>query len=179
MATFVLQAITGAHTPTCLLSRNRSRRNRDAPKPSSASRANWLVLLVPFYACCNFAEECRAAYAGQSHEQRLRSWMGVAPPRRGGLLLFGRLTPIASAAADFIRGYFRSLPTGRKGRFRPVDASSRIKWANEVRACDCPGAGIRFQGWKSSSVEGCGIPPIPQNARNGWGTRPSYALKSA
>ena len=31
MATFVLQAITGAHTLTCLLCRNRSRRNRDAP----------------------------------------------------------------------------------------------------------------------------------------------------
>jgi len=31
LATFVLQAITGAHTPTCLLDRNRSRRNRDAP----------------------------------------------------------------------------------------------------------------------------------------------------
>src|ERR1035441_4753701 len=29
----------------------------------------------------------------------------------------------------------------------------------------------RWQGLKSSSVEGCGIPPIPQNTRNGWGTR--------
>jgi len=31
LATLFLQAITGAHTLTCLLSRNRSRRNRDAP----------------------------------------------------------------------------------------------------------------------------------------------------
>jgi hypothetical protein len=55
LATLFLQAITGAHTLTCLLSRNRSRRNRDAPmtsssgldafgKPLGASRANWLVL---------------------------------------------------------------------------------------------------------------------------------------
>jgi hypothetical protein len=61
LATFVLQAITGAHTPTCLLSRIRSRRNRDAPicwavywmiQPAHRVRAgaNWLVLLPPFYA---------------------------------------------------------------------------------------------------------------------------------
>ncbi len=62
MATFVLQAITGAHTPTCLLCRNRSRRNRDAPTLDSslwfdeaesqegASQADRPVLQILFYA---------------------------------------------------------------------------------------------------------------------------------
>jgi hypothetical protein len=66
-----LQAITGAHTLTCLLSRNRSRRNRDAPMVAAsvridgpvpgASRANWLVLLYSFYANSNFGVRRTAA----------------------------------------------------------------------------------------------------------------------
>ena len=60
MATLFLQAITGAHTLTCLLSRIRSRRNRDAPieryifRCSKMQRGcepgNWLMLHFLFYA---------------------------------------------------------------------------------------------------------------------------------
>src|ERR1035441_265297 len=57
----------------------------------------------------------------------------------------GRITPFWTPSPDCVRcgglhpGLF-SIPTyGRKGRFRPVDASSRIKRANEVRSCDRPG----------------------------------------
>ncbi len=62
--------------------------------------------------------------------------MGFAPPRRGGLLLFGRLPRIASAAADFIRGYFRSLPTGRRTAFDPsmhqAESSVPMKYVHAI-----------------------------------------------
>ena len=62
--------------------------------------------------------------------------MGFAPPRRGGLLLFGRLPRIASAAADFIRGYFRSLPTGGRAAFDPsmrqAESSVPMKYVHAI-----------------------------------------------
>jgi len=49
-----LQAITGAHTLTCLLSRNRSRRNRDAPIcfGTFALAENAQVRAGPTGSCC-------------------------------------------------------------------------------------------------------------------------------
>src|ERR1035437_6631374 len=57
----------------------------------------------------------------------------------------GRIAPFWTPSPDYVRcgglhpGLFSIPPYRRKGRFRPVDASSRIKRANEVRSCDCPG----------------------------------------
>src|ERR1035438_7894740 len=57
----------------------------------------------------------------------------------------GRITAFWTPSPDCVRcgglhpGLFSIPPYGRKGQFRPVDASSQIKRANEVRSCDCPG----------------------------------------
>src|ERR1017187_5985319 len=79
----------------------------------------------------------QSIFAGQSHEQRLRTWMGFAPPRRGGLLLFWTPSPDCVRCGGLHPGLFSTPPYGMKGRFRPLDASSRIKRDNEVRSCDC------------------------------------------
>src|ERR1017187_2007667 len=59
-----------------------------------------------------------------------------APTRRGGLLLFGRLPRIASAVADFIRGYFRPLPTGGRVAFDPsmrqAESSVPMKYVHAI-----------------------------------------------
>src|ERR1022692_57690 len=59
-----------------------------------------------------------------------------APTRRGGLLLFGRLPRIASAVADFIRGYFRPLPTGGRAAFDPsmrqAESSVPMKYVHAI-----------------------------------------------
>src|SRR6202021_1314647 len=87
LATLFLQAITGAHTLTCLLSRNRSRRNRDAPivpHPHScsgcpgASRAR-LARAANFYSTPNPVFKLgRSSF----RSQRFHRIDGCCPPRR-------------------------------------------------------------------------------------------------
>src|ERR1035437_2383588 len=59
-----------------------------------------------------------------------------APPRRGGLFLFWRLPPIASAVGGFLPGYFRPLPTGGRVAFDPsmrqAESSVPMKYVHAI-----------------------------------------------
>jgi hypothetical protein len=61
---------------------------------------------------------------------------GIRSAPTGGFLLFGRLPRITSAAADFIRGYFRSLPTGGRAAFDPsmrqAESSVTMKYVHAI-----------------------------------------------
>ena len=82
------------------------------------------------------SRKCRESQIWQSHERRRRlAWSRSAPYGAEGFVVV-RIHRIAFAGANFIRGYFRTIPPGRNARPGPLWPRS---WRGKKQAADLDG----------------------------------------